>query len=135
MIPASNPGLTGGAKPKPFAGMERRESPASSTGDSSSGRIPLTPRDGSELGSRSEWGSGADRLSGGLRPVKDARAKRRSLSMDMDVEYGRGAEGGIARDRETPAESESRRRDRRRTEAKAAIEVWSPHWLEGTSFY
>jgi serine/arginine repetitive matrix protein 2 len=33
---------------RPFA--TRRESPASSTGDSSSGRAPLTPRDGSDIG-------------------------------------------------------------------------------------
>ena len=122
MIPASNFGLTD-TKHKPFARVERRESPASSTGDSSSGRIPLTPRDGSELGSRSERGSGADRLSGGLRPAKDARMKKRNLSADKDAEYGRRAEGGESRDQETLAESESRRRDRRRTEAKASIEV------------
>ena len=119
MIPASNPGLADN-KYKPFARAERRESPASSTGDSSSGRIPLTPRDGSELGSRSPE---ANRPPRGLRPAKDARAKRRSLSADKDAEYGRSAEGGISRDRETLAESESRRRDRRRTEARAAIEV------------
>ncbi|TFY65995.1 hypothetical protein EVG20_g5101 [Dentipellis fragilis] len=36
--------------PRPFTGLLRDNSPASSTGDSSSGKLPPTPRDGSELG-------------------------------------------------------------------------------------
>ena len=43
--------------------------------------------------------------------------------MNRDVKYGRGAEGGISRDRETLAESESWRHDRGQTEVKASTEV------------
>lgn len=127
-IPATNAGLTANTKPKPFAGAMRRESPASSTGDSSSGRVPLTPRDGSEIG---DWGSDMSRLSGGLRPVRDKKdyIKRRSVSFDNDGEFDRGRDRGIVRERdrvekvESPMDGESRRRERRRSEARAAIEV------------
>ena len=55
--------------------------------------------------------------------MKDGWTKRQGTSTNRDVEYGRGAEGGIYRDRETLAESESWRRDRGQTEAKASTEV------------
>ena len=45
------------------------------------------------------------------------------MSTNRDVEYGRGAEGGISRDQETLAESESQRCDRGQTEEKASTEV------------
>jgi len=112
----------------------RRESPASSTGDSSSGRLPLTPRDGSDFGSKDNWDR-AGRLSGGLKQGRDNKEhkKKRSVSFGEDMDFERGREKGIAREREkereraekveTPVEGESRRRERRRSEARAAIEV------------
>jgi serine/arginine repetitive matrix protein 2 len=116
---------------KPFA--SRRESPASSTGDSSSGRAPLTPGDGSDLGSggtgsvvrgeggkREEWGGGVSGL--GLGP-KGKHVKRRSVSFEDEIKGEMGAGGGKGKSKETAGEGEVRRRERRRSEAKAAIEV------------
>ena len=122
-LPSSSPPAM---KPKPFAGgAMRRESPASSTGDSSSGRVPLTPRDGSDLGS---WYK-MDGLSGGSREGRRDYTKRRTVSFGEDLDLERGRANGPARERErvqkaeTPVEGETRRRERRRSEAKAAIEV------------
>lgn len=57
---------------KPFLSAKlRRDSPASSTGDDSSGRLPLTPRDGSEFGSDY-----------GVPPRKPYSKERRSVSFD-----------------------------------------------------
>ena len=112
------------APAKPFA-ERRRESPASSTGDSSSGRAPLTPRDGSDLsgagvpatvtpGDKEKdggWGSGVSGLGVGKGKGK-GHGKRLSVNFEEDV--GKKA----SRD-----DSEMRRRERRRSEAKAAIEV------------
>ncbi|KAK0450560.1 uncharacterized protein EV420DRAFT_1646480 [Desarmillaria tabescens] len=99
---------------KPFA--TPRESPASSTGDSSSGRAPLTPRDGSDIvsasGKKEQWSGGASGLGLGH--------KRRSVSFDFEEDataIGGGKGKGKGKDDET------RRRDRRRDEAKAAIEL------------
>ncbi|KAF8167594.1 hypothetical protein B0H34DRAFT_803773 [Crassisporium funariophilum] len=115
---------------KPFAA--RRDSPASSTGDSSSGRAPLTPRDGSEIGAqdrkRDEWSGGASGLG------VNNRTKRRSVSFEEDLrdlkptgghfrgkEASRGSyDSGSASNDE---DREERRRERRRSEAKAAIEL------------
>ncbi|KAG7451748.1 uncharacterized protein BT62DRAFT_915593 [Guyanagaster necrorhizus] len=103
---------------KPFATL--RESPASSTGDSSSGRAPLTPRDGSDIASTTsgreskgeQWSGGASGL--GLGPK--GHAKRRSVSFEDDAAVpGKG--------KNKPEDDETRRRDRRRDEAKAAIEL------------
>ncbi|KAG9122662.1 hypothetical protein FRC07_000868 [Ceratobasidium sp. 392] len=74
MAPGSAVG--GRAGPRAFVA-----SPSSSTGDSSSGRVPLTPRDGSEAGGR----------------------------------YVASALG--------PAGEEARRKERRRSEAKASVEL------------
>ncbi|KAJ7572006.1 hypothetical protein C8J56DRAFT_85569 [Mycena floridula] len=100
---------------KPFA--TPRDSPASSTGDSSSGRAPFTPRDGSDIGSGSsgrkdeedKWSGGATGL---LSPGK--HNKRRSVSFEQDAPLVTG---------KPKPDDESRRRDRRRNEAKAAIEL------------
>lgn len=125
---------------RPFAG--RRDSPASSTGGSSNGPAPLTPRDGSDIGvsggpsprtrdsggkKREEWSSGVSGLgtastkSGGGRQVK-----RRSVSFDDDVKdegmLGTGL-GGRKSKEVLSDDTEARRRERRRGEAKAAIEV------------
>jgi serine/arginine repetitive matrix protein 2 len=123
-------------KAKPFAGTAvRRESPASSTGDSSSGRLPLTPRDGSDFSSKGSWDK-VDRLSGGLQNVgrdRKERIQKRRVSFDEDVDFDRGKDKGTGhRERgekiETPLDGENRRRDRRRNEAKAAIEVVILHF-------
>lgn len=77
MTTAPGPTIGGGRPgPRPFAA-----SPPSSTGDSSSGKAPLTPRDGSEAGGR--------RMGSSLGPAGD----------------------------------EARRKARRRSEAKASVEV------------
>ena len=114
---------------RPFA--VRRNSPASSTEGSSSGRAPLTPRDGSEIGvqdrKRHEWSGGASGL--GMR--KNQHLKGRSVSFEedhldskpRDIPQSRGkqhANNNAAIDDE---DREARRKERRRSEAKAAIEV------------
>ncbi|KAF9488209.1 hypothetical protein BDN71DRAFT_1594076 [Pleurotus eryngii] len=119
---------------KPFA--KRIESPASSTGDSSSGRAPLTPRDGSEVGNlnpattgrnggrKEEWGSGVSGL--GLNGGK-GHMKRQSVTFedqsDVGGKTGKGGKNGKEKSSESPPNEEQRRKERRRSEAKAAIEV------------
>ncbi|KAF9469533.1 hypothetical protein BDZ94DRAFT_1242627 [Collybia nuda] len=120
---------------KPFA-MARRDSPASSTGDSSSGRAPFTPKDGSEVGSTAESGIGRskergntskkDGWSGGVSglPLNGTNGtskhiKRRSVSFEDDLRDS----DPVPKERETRLEGEERRRERRRSEAKAAIEL------------
>ncbi|PPR02710.1 hypothetical protein CVT26_009813 [Gymnopilus dilepis] len=102
---------------KPFA--VRRDSPASSTGDSSSGRAPLTPKDGSDFGPPDAKRKG--------------HVKRRSVSFEDDMEdlkpptrkYLKEAtrSGSEAGDTSNEEDREQRRRERRRGEAKAAIEL------------
>ncbi|KAF8492732.1 hypothetical protein F5888DRAFT_869642 [Russula emetica] len=126
---------------KPFA--LRDSSPASSAGDSSSSRMPITPRDGSELGTGPTGRTAAighrkrvsvtflDEVQG----EKEARERRSSMGKRQG--NGRGPSAIVSsssedesededtvRDRER--EAEEKRRARRRTEAKAAIEV-RPH--------
>ncbi|TFK42083.1 hypothetical protein BDQ12DRAFT_703504 [Crucibulum laeve] len=108
---------------KPFA--MRRDSPASSTGDSSSGRQPLTPRDGSEIGTASrkdqrggereknEWSSGVSGLGANKR-----HTKRRSVSFGVDTK-----DEDSAKESPDSSDPEERRRERRRGEARAAIEL------------
>ncbi|GJE89642.1 hypothetical protein PsYK624_057460 [Phanerochaete sordida] len=92
---------------KPFAVTERGNSPASSTGDSSSGRTPLTPADGSDLGVRQ------NRSAVGAR-----KGHRRGPSVTFeDEDNERGRPGAKT------ANDEERRKERRRSEAKAAIEL------------
>ncbi len=120
---------------KPFA--LRDSSPASSAGDSSSSRMPITPRDGSELGTgptgRPAVGhrkrasvTFLDEVQG----EKEARERERKSSMGIRPGHGRGPSAIVssssededtALDRER--EAEEKRKARRRTEAKAAIEV------------
>ncbi|KZP10089.1 hypothetical protein FIBSPDRAFT_221481 [Athelia psychrophila] len=105
-------------KPKPFAAAMRRDSPASSTGDSSSGRYPITPRDGSEVGEDDEWLRQERRK-------REMRVKRRSVSHGSEADFDRlAAKSRVAPEQSdhTP-EAEQRRKERRRGEAKAAIEV------------
>ncbi|KAK7464277.1 hypothetical protein VKT23_006443 [Stygiomarasmius scandens] len=124
---------------KPFA--VSRESPASSTGDSSSGRVPITPRDGSDIGgSGSDFGS--NRFSSRDSSADRARPGRHDSPSGQQKQYSGGASGlGLGKHikrasvsfedsgaskgkgRDTPEEEEERRRERRRTEAKAAIDL------------
>ncbi|KAF9535694.1 hypothetical protein CPB83DRAFT_888376 [Crepidotus variabilis] len=118
---------------RPFISA-RRDSPASSTGDSSSGRTPYTPADGSDLGlqddkksrlKQDQWSGGASGLG-----IKRHTPNRRSVSFEDEpplkpptkshIREGarNGSEGVDSND-----EREQRRRERRRSEAKAAIEL------------
>ncbi|KAF7347101.1 hypothetical protein MVEN_01464200 [Mycena venus] len=126
---------------RPFATPRmQRNSPASSTGDSSSGPAPLTPRDGSDFGENSGGGAARDRDDGhrewsggvsGLVPSGPGRRimahQRRSVSFDFDEDVqgdGKGKAKAKAKPHETPLqEEERRRRERRRSEARAAIEL------------
>lgn len=111
---------------RPFA--VRRNSPASSTEGSSSGRAPLTPRDGSEIGvqdgKRHEW-------SGGGPGVKNQHMKHRSVSFEednldlksRDIPHSRGKQHTNNNAAIDDEDREARRKERRRGEAKAAIEV------------
>jgi hypothetical protein len=115
---------------KPFT---REESPASSIGYSSvSSRIPATPRTGSEVGNTStsvvtsSSGSSADVI------PRKSHGKRLSVTFDEPVAYAaekslhrREASGnstGSGRRESTDLQS-AKRNERRRSEAKAAIEV------------
>lgn len=120
MIPSPSSGIP---PPKPFA-EKRVNSPASSTGDSSSGRTPLTPADGSDLGSAYSGGrrgdprrSGANGARGDVSVVSagnGVKGHRKTGSVGFqEPERERGRGGG----------QEERRKERRRGEAKAAIEV------------
>lgn len=92
---------------KPFAVSERGNSPASSTGDSSSGRTPLTPADGSDLS-----------INDSRSAVSARKGHRRGPSVTFeDKEKDRGRPGPKT------GNDEERRKERRRSEAKAAIEV------------
>ena len=110
---------------RPFAA--RRNSPASSTEDSSSGRAPLTPRDGSEIDVRDR-----KRLeSGGGLGVKKQHIKRRSVSFEEDhidpksrgVPHSKSKQLTKSNAAINDEDREARRKERRRGEAKAAIEV------------
>ncbi|KAJ7154335.1 hypothetical protein C8R43DRAFT_440321 [Mycena crocata] len=132
----SPPSMLNNPPTRPFAAPRmERNSPASSTGDSSSGPVPLTPRDGSDFGSggsgsvkeeREGWSGGVS----GLVPVGASGRKmhhqRRSVSFDFEEEVsgdGKGKANAKAKPRETPVQEEERRRERRRSEARAAIEL------------
>lgn len=101
---------------RPFASNSsiRGESPAgSSTGDSSSGRAPFTPRDGSDIGVRSK----DDASDVGSTLKARGHAKKPSVTFE-DTQPMRGRERA-----KTDLTGEQRTRERRRSEAKAAIEV------------
>lgn len=106
-------------------GRSQRDSPASSTGDSSSGRAPFTPKDGSDIGSvvsRDVQGGGKG-WSGGVSGLGNAggrHIKRRSVSFEEDLRPNVVDVDGKGMD---SYRDEDRRRERRRSEAKAAIEV------------
>jgi len=99
--------------PKPFASSTRGYSPASSTGDSSSGRTPLTPADGSDYG----YGDSRSMISA----VAGARkVHKRGASVCFEDDPPKSEKGRLTK---TGDSDEERRKERRRTEAKAAIEL------------
>jgi hypothetical protein len=137
---------------KPF--VLRDSSPVSSAGDSSSSRMPITPRDGSELGAgptgRPAIGhrqrasvTFLDEVEGEReRRERERRERERELrrpSVGKRPSHGRGPPPVVSsssddedtvRGRERAAEE--KRRERRRSEAKAAIEVRA---CPGSSYY
>jgi serine/arginine repetitive matrix protein 2 len=121
---------------RPFA--MRDKSPSSSTGDSSSGRLPITPRDGSDIGS--ELGRGVkgkqqpSRMpelfrteNGGLLSASNSEMglKVKKLGHRKSASYDESTLKGALRGGSGVASiiDEERRRERRRSEAKNAIEV------------
>ena len=111
---------------KPFA--LRDSSPASSAGESSSSRMPATPRDGSELGASGRPGPNhrkrasvtfADEVEGNERERRSSVASRPSHRPVVAADSS--DEEATLRNRERQAEE--KRKERRRGEAKAAIEV------------
>jgi hypothetical protein len=122
---------------RPFA--LRDSSPASSAGDSTSSRMPITPRDGSDLGVSSTGRPGVGHRKRAsvtfvdeLEDDRSAREKERNsrrISESSRSSHGHGHavtpdssdDEDTTRGRERKAEE--KRKERRRTEAKAAIEV------------
>ncbi|KAL6307827.1 hypothetical protein BKA93DRAFT_823170 [Sparassis latifolia] len=122
--------------PKPFAAGPRGYSPASSTGDSSSGRTPVTPQDDGEFNySRRKKdvgpGQATSNHSQSTLGQPPRRGQRRGASVTFDEtvrERGRPSAREREREkekeeRETREMEESRRKERRLTEAKAALEL------------
>ncbi|KZT64060.1 hypothetical protein DAEQUDRAFT_770024 [Daedalea quercina L-15889] len=121
---------------KPFAGGVRGYSPASSTGESSSGRTPITPQDGSEVSfAVRDRARAKERLEGagpGTSVVAARGHRKRSSLTFAEVEGLRCRPALAERDREEKAKEESvedvsvaenRRKQRRRSEAMAALEL------------
>ncbi|KAH9030302.1 hypothetical protein EDB84DRAFT_1562601 [Lactarius hengduanensis] len=128
-------GASGGSMvplPKPFA--LRDSSPASSAGESSSSRMPATPRDGSELGVGRSGRPGRpgpdhrkrasvtflDQVAGNERDARRSNIAPRQ-SHGPVVAADSSDEEVSLRNRERQAEE--KRKERRRGEAKAAIEL------------
>ncbi|KAI9453526.1 hypothetical protein BJY52DRAFT_1189510 [Lactarius psammicola] len=118
--------------PKPFA--IRDSSPASSAGESSSSRMPVTPRDGSELGVSRPGRPGrpgpGHRKRASVTFVDEVEANERDArrssvaprpSHGPAVVADSSDEEAALRNRERQAEE--KRKERRRGEAKAAIEL------------
>ena len=130
MMPSISSSAVPGMPVRPFA---RRESPASSTGDSSSGRAPLTPRDGSDIGSTGGSGLGAQAKSGETNSAMKGSsnmlsAKRRSVCFEDDLIGDPAPPSASGRGKTMQKDGregvdEEKRKERRRSEAKAAIEV------------
>ena len=103
--------------PRPFAHMD---SPPSSIGNSSwSGKLPLTPQTGSEAGGSSTSGSGDQ-------GDKKAERRKRTVSF-VEPEPGKKdekkAKGTMHRREESDSLVEDKRKERRKSEARASIEV------------
>lgn len=137
-IPSPSSGIP---PPKPFAERARGNSPSSSTGDSSSGRTPLTPADGSDLGSAY---SNARRSGETRRSGPGARGDASAVSAGGKGHRKTGSVGFSEPDRERARTSslvngagttEERRKERRRSEAKNAIEVRISLLLSLNSFF
>ncbi|KAF9069306.1 hypothetical protein BDP27DRAFT_1363435 [Rhodocollybia butyracea] len=120
VVPSQTSRFPGPIPIKPFA---KSQSPASSTGGSSSANgAPNTPRDGSDIGDsiahkpfqEEKWGSGVSGLSFGAK-----HSRRKSIAFEDEV----GSVAGNGKNKETPRDGEARRKERRRSEARAAIEL------------
>jgi hypothetical protein len=119
----------------------RDKSPASSTGESSSGRMPATPRDGSELGINVSTIKGTPgvldrryRKRASVTFMEDSdphnereRARREPERKDRERERERDKKERERKSRPSADDThhgiEEKRRERRRSEARAAIEV------------
>lgn len=138
--PLVSPGHSALPPPRPFAGGVRGNSPsASSTGDSSStGRTPLTPRDGSEIGvgmrrgdrdrdsevgstTTGRYSSKASVVSGSAGGAANGMRKGHGHKKSASVSFDESGDTG--KEKERLSSDDDRRRERRRSEAKAAIEV------------
>lgn len=123
---------------RPFANQRRQESPASSTGGSSTGRLPLTPKDGSDYFNMDiSRNSDAASVHSGSSPSAMKGTRGRPNKSSVTFEDGAKDEKlkhrgrpinvkGDDRHQHTNASAraqESRRRERRREEAKKSIEV------------
>lgn len=126
LVPSPSNGVT---PPKPFAdNTARGNSPGSST--ASSTRLPLTPGDGSEIGygrkiPHSDSSASGVSSSNASSPIAPKKSPKKSSTLTFE-EHGNDRGRAGARDRaqkETPQNDEARRRERRRSEAKAAVEV------------
>lgn len=117
--------------PKPFA--IRDSSPASSAGESSSSRMPATPRDGSELGVGRSGRPGpgqrkrasvtfVDEVEGNERDARRSNVAPRPSHGPAVVADSSDEEASL---RKRERQAEEKRKERRRGEAKAAIEVRS----------
>lgn len=109
---------------RPFV---RRDSPTtSSTGDSSSGKVPLTPKDGNDLRQSNRPPSALALNKNHSRPT---HGRKPSVTFEdelspADKELRLTAGNVQSKVKESyPDIDEARRRERRRTEARAAIEV------------
>ncbi|KAH8110588.1 hypothetical protein DFH11DRAFT_1690673 [Phellopilus nigrolimitatus] len=106
----------------------RQDSPASSTGGSSNGKAPLTPMDGSDYFTPDvRAGVPPSAMKGGRGHLKRASVSFQDM-VDFDKdETVRGRKSSMVplkREEDMTAEErENRRRERRRSEAKAAIEL------------
>lgn len=124
---------------------KRTDSPSSSTGGSSNGKAPLTPRDGSDysipdVSKSSDSPSSSSISTAPASAMKGGRGhiKRASVSFQESMDYDqdetiRGRRSGGTGMRKTDdmstEERETRLRERRRGEAKAAIEVCHSNFL------
>ena len=139
---STSPHMTSSQPPvqRPFTTGKRQDSPASSTGGSSNGKAPLTPMDGSDYFSpdvRTNGDSPNGSATGVPSAMKGGRGHPKRVSVSFQEpggpfkdgkEYGRSQSFELPRPEDISVEErESRRRERRRSEAKAAIEVRRLH--------
>jgi hypothetical protein len=108
---------------RPFA---HADSPPSSIGNSSwSGMLPLTPQTGSEVSGSSTSGS----RSGDQEHMKNVKERRKRTVSFVEPEKVEKKANGMHRHEGSEVQpAEDKRKERRRSEAKAAIEVHISAW-------